>query len=73
MKKHFHKNPFCFRIYADFEADNEKGIFYIGNKTTKTYKQNPVLTAYNFISELDDILESGYYKSPLGYDDVDWL
>ena len=23
-KKHFHKNPLFFRIYADFEADNEK-------------------------------------------------
>ena len=23
-KKHFHKNPLYFRIYADFEADNEK-------------------------------------------------
>ena len=22
-KKHFHKNPFQFRIYAAFEADNE--------------------------------------------------
>ena len=24
-KKHFHKNPLYFRLYADFEADNEKG------------------------------------------------
>ena len=23
-KKHFHKNPLYFRIYADFEVDNEK-------------------------------------------------
>ena len=23
-KKHFHKTPLYFRIYADFEADNEK-------------------------------------------------
>ena len=23
-KKHFHKNPLYFRLYADFEADNEK-------------------------------------------------
>ena len=33
-KKHFHKNPLYFRIYADFEADNEKGNSSIGNKTT---------------------------------------
>ena len=32
-KKHFHKNPFYFRIY-DFEADNEKDNSNIGNKTT---------------------------------------
>ena len=25
-KNHFHKNPLYFRIYADFEADNEKKI-----------------------------------------------
>ena len=34
-KKHFHKNPFYFRIYSDFEADNEKDNSKIGNKTTK--------------------------------------
>ena len=33
-KKHFHKNPLFFRIYADFEADNEKDKSSVGNKTT---------------------------------------
>ena len=33
-KKHFHKNPLYFRIYADFEADNEKDNSSIGNKTS---------------------------------------
>ena len=42
-KKHFHKNPLYFRIYADFEADNEKDDSKIGNKTTNIYKQKPVL------------------------------
>ena len=42
-KKHFHKNPLYFRIYADFKADNEKDNSLIGNKTTNFYKQNPVL------------------------------
>ena len=23
LKKHFHKNPLCFGIYSDSEADNE--------------------------------------------------
>ena len=72
-KKHFHKNPIYFRIIADFEADNEKDNTKIGNKTTNIYKQNPVLNGYYIISELEDVLESGYYESPLGYDNVDWF
>ena len=31
-EKHFHKNPFYFRIYADFEADNEKDNSSVGKK-----------------------------------------
>ena len=72
-KKHFHKNSLYFRIYADFEADNEKDNSIIGNKTTNIYKQNPVLNGYRIISELEDILKSGYHKSPLGYNNVDWF
>ena len=72
-KKHFHKNPLYFRIYADFEVDNEKDNSKIRNKTTNIYKQNPVLNGYYIISELNDVLESGYYESPLGYDNVDWF
>ena len=72
-KKHFHKNPLYFRIYADFEADNEKDNSNIGNKTTNIYKQNPVLNGYHIVSELEDVLKSDYYKSPLGYDNVDWF
>ena len=62
-----------FRIYADFEADNEIGNSSIGKKTTDIYKQNPEPNVYNIISELDDVLKSGYYKSPLGYNNVDWF
>ena len=72
-KKHFHKNPLYFRIYADFEADNEKDNSIIGNKTTNIYKQNPVLNGYYLVSELEDVLKSEYYKSLLGYDNVDWF
>ena len=72
-KKHFHKNPLNLRIYADFEADNEKDNSNIGNKTTNTYEQNPVLNGYHIISELEDVLKSDYYKSPLGYNNVDWF
>ena len=72
-KKHFHKNQLCFRIYADFEADNEKDNTCIGNKTTNIYKQNPVLNGYHIVSELEDILKSDYYQSPLGYDNVYWF
>ena len=72
-KKHFHKNPLFFRIYADFEADNEKDNRIIGNKTTNVSKQNPVLNGYRIESELEDVLRSGYHKSTLGYDNVDWF
>ena len=72
-KKHFHKNPLYFRIYADFEADNEKDDSVVGNKTNNIYKQNPVLNGYHIVSELEDVLKSDYYQSPLGYDNVDWF
>ena len=62
-----------FRIYADLEADNEKDNSNIGNKTTNIYKQNPVLNGYHIAPELEDVLESDYYKTPLGYDNVDWF
>ena len=72
-KKHVHKNPLYSRLYADFEADNEKDNTCIGNKTTNIYKQNPVNNGYHIVSELEDVLESDYYKSPLGYNNVDWF
>ena len=72
-KKHFHKNPLNFRIYADFEANNEEDNSKIGNKTTNIYKQNAVLNGYYIISELEDVLGSDYYESLLGYDNLDWF
>ena len=72
-KKHFHKNPLDFRFIADFEADNEMENSSVGNKTTNIYKQTPVLNGYYIISELEDVLKSGYYESPLGYDNIDWF
>ena len=72
-KKQFHKNPLYFRIIADFEADNEIDGSNVGDKTINIYKQKPVLNGYYIISELNDVLESGHYESPLGYDNVDWF
>ena len=72
-KKHFHRNLLYFKINADFEADKEIDGSNVGNKTINIYKQNPVLNGYYIISELEDVLESGYYESPLGYDNVDWF
>ena len=62
-KYHFRKNPLYLKIYADFEAGREQDNSNIGNKATNNYKQNPVLIIYDIISELDDVLETGYYKS----------
>ena len=72
-KKHFHKNPFYFRMYTDFEANSEKDNSSIGNRTTNIYNLNPVLNSYRIISELDDVLKSGFHKSPLGCPNVDWF
>ena len=41
------------------------------NKTTNIYKQNPVCNGYQIASELSDVLQSGYYESPSGYENVD--
>ena len=72
-KKHFHKNPLYFGKYADFEADKEKHNSNIGHKTTNIYKQSPVLNGYHIESKLEHVLTSGYHKSFLGYDNVDWF
>ena len=72
-EEHFHKKkPLYFRFIADFGADNEINGSSLGNKTTISYKQTPVLNGYYIISELEDVLESGYYESFLGYNNVDW-
>ena len=70
-KKHFHKKPLFFRIYADFEADNEIDNSNKGKKTTNIYKQNPVPNGYHTIPELEEVLKSCYYESGLGYDNTD--
>ena len=43
------------------------------NKTTNIYNQNPVCNGYEIVSELEDVLKTGYHKSPLGYEIVDWF
>ena len=72
-KKQFHKNPLYFRIIADFEADNKIDDSSTGNKTTNIYNQNPICKAYYIISELEDVLKSGYYNSNLDHNNVDWF
>ena len=72
-KNQFHKIPLYFRIYAYFEAEIINDNSTIGNKTTNIYKQKPVLNGYYMESEMDDILKSGYFTSPLGYENVDWF
>ena len=70
MEKHFHKNQLYFKIYAVLEADIVKDTSSVGNETTNSYKQNPVLNGYRIVSELEDVLKSDYYNAPLGYDNV---
>ena len=70
-KKHFYRNPFYFGLYADFKALNEKDNSSAGNKTTNIYKQNPIPNGYHVESELEDVLQSCHFKSPLGFNNVD--
>ena len=72
-KKHFFENQLCFWIIAVFEADNEIDNSNIGNKSNSIYKQIPVLIGYYLLSDLEDVLKSGYYESPLSYNNVDWF
>ena len=72
-KKYFHKKPLYFKIIAEFEAGNEIDGSNVGKKTTNIYKQNLVLNGYYVNSEVEDVLKSGYYESPLGYNNVDWF
>ena len=72
-KKYFHKLPLYFKIYADFECNNELNNSNMGNKTTNIYHQKAVCNGYYIVSELNDVLKSGYHHSPLGYENVDWF
>ena len=72
-KNFFDKLLSFFRIYADFEADNENDNSSIGKRTTNIFKQNPILNGHHIISELEDVLKNGSYESSLGYDNVDWF
>ena len=73
-KKPFHKNPKFFRNFAHFEADKEiEDSKTFCKKTTNIYKQNPDCKDYYIISELNGVLQSGFYESPLGYNKVDWF
>ena len=45
----------------------------MGNKTTNIYHQKPVCNGYYIVTELNDVLKSGYYHSPLGCENVDWF
>ena len=69
----FHRNSSFFRVYADFKADNEKDNSSIGNKLNDICKQNPVCNGYRIVSELEAVSKNGYYKSFLGYENVDWF
>ena len=43
------------------------------NKTTNNYQQNPVSNGFEAVSELEDVSESRYHNSSLGYENVDWF
>ena len=73
MEKSLSKNPSFFRIYADFETDIEIDNYRTGKKTTIIFIQSPMWNRYFIVSEQNNVLESGYFESPLGYNIVDWF
>ena len=54
-------------------ANNEIDNSNMGNKTTNIYQQNHVCNGYYIVSKLNDVLKSGYYHSPLDYNNVNWF
>ena len=71
-KKHFHKIPLYFRIYGDFECNNKIEDSHIGSKTTNIFRQNPMCNRFYIVSELNDVLQSGF-RSTFGEDNVEWF
>ena len=45
----------------------------MGKKTTIIYKQSTVCCGYYIISQLNDVLQGGFYESPLDYNNADWF
>ena len=70
-KRHFHKSPLYSTNYANFEADSEVENSGQRNKTTNSYKQNPIFNGYYIVSELDDVSQNDSYESPSEYNNVD--
>ena len=71
-KKHFHKILLYFRIFGDFECNNKIEGSHIGNKTTNIFKQNPMCNDFYIVSELEDVLLSGYH-STFSENNVEWF
>ena len=70
----FDKIPSYFRIFADFEAGREiEDSKSVCNKTINICKQKPILKGYIIVSQLEDVLKGGLYKSPLCYDNEHWF
>ena len=45
----------------------------MGNETTNIIKQNQACNGYYVVSELNNVLKSGYYEPPLGLNNVFWF
>ena len=68
-----HKIPLYFGKIAVFEADNEiEHSKSVCNKTANIFQRNPICNGCYIVSELIDVLQKGYQKSP-GYDNIVWF
>ena len=59
--------------FAVIEADIEIKKSNIAEKTINFYEKNPVCIDYYVVSEINDVLQSCYQSSLLGYDYLFWF
>ena len=54
-------------------SNEDRSSSRLANKSVIVYKLNPTCNGYYIVSELYEVLKSGYYESPFREKNVDWL
>ena len=72
-KRIFIRILYILRFFQIFKLIMKLIILVSAKKQLLFVKKNPVLNGYYKISKLNDVLNSGYYRSNLDFDKVDWF